>query len=184
MRIFCPRASSPMSTDGPSARMSCLAMTSPGLTSGRWLIQVFWFERVNLVRLYISTPASPASVSSSETRTTIRPASTLSTTPPRRAITQTPESRATLRSMPVPTNGFSAFSVGTAWRCMFDPMSARFASSCSKNGINDAATDTTCLGDTSMKSTFSAAVLVNSLRLRTSTSSVVKRPLLSTGALA
>ena len=39
---------------------------------------------------------------------------------------------------------------------MFEPMSARFASSCSRNGISDAATDTICLGDTSMKSTLPA----------------------------
>ena len=52
--------------------------------------------------------------------------------------------------MPVPTSGFSVRSVGTAWRCMFEPISARFASSCSRNGISDAATETTCLGETSM----------------------------------
>ena len=44
---------------------------------------------------------------------------------------------------------------GTAWRCMFEPISARLASSFSRNGIRAAATDTTCLGDTSMKSTVS-----------------------------
>ena len=32
---------------------------------------------------------------------------------------------------------------GTAWRCMLEPMSARLASSCSRNGIKAAATDTT-----------------------------------------
>ena len=58
--------------------------------------------------------------------------------------------RATTRSMPVPTSGFSVRSVGTAWRCMFEPISARFASSCSRNGISEAATETTCLGETSM----------------------------------
>ena len=39
---------------------------------------------------------------------------------------------------------------GTAWRCMFEPMSARFASSFSRNGISDAATDTSWFGDTSI----------------------------------
>ena len=55
----------------------------------------------------MSTPGSPAVVSSSFTRTTMRDASTESTVPPRRAITVTPESIATGRSMPVPTSGVS-----------------------------------------------------------------------------
>ncbi len=41
---------------------------------------------------------------------------------------------------------------GTACRCMLDPMSARFASSCSRNGIREAATLTSCVGETSMYS--------------------------------
>jgi hypothetical protein len=44
----------------------------------------------------------------------------------------------------------SGRSVGTAWRCMLAPISARFASSCSRNGTSDAATDTICIGATSM----------------------------------
>ncbi len=98
----------------------------------------------------MSTPGSPAVVSSSFTRTTMRDASTESTWPPRLATTVTPESMATGRSMPVPTSGVSERSVGTAWRCMFEPMSARLASSCSRNGMSEAATDTICFGDTSM----------------------------------
>ncbi len=38
---------------------------------------------------------------------------------------------------------------------MFDPINALLASSFSKNGIKAAATDTTCFGETSIKSTFS-----------------------------
>ncbi len=76
----------------------------------------------------------------------MRIASTWSTTPARRAVWQAPESRATFSSMPVPTNGASARSSGTAWRCMFEPISARFASSFSRNGISEAATDTSCFG--------------------------------------
>ena len=49
-------------------------------------------------------------------------------------------------SIPVPTNGARARSSGTAWRCMFEPISARLASSFSRNGISEAATDTSCLG--------------------------------------
>ena len=37
------------------------------------------------------------------------------------------------------TSGASVTSSGTAWRCMFEPINARFASSCSRNGISDAA---------------------------------------------
>jgi hypothetical protein len=98
----------------------------------------------------MSTPGSPAVVSESFTRTTMREASTESTTPPRLATTVTPESMATGRSMPVPTSGVSERRVGTAWRCMFEPMSARFASSCSRKGMSEAATDTICFGLTSM----------------------------------
>jgi hypothetical protein len=57
---------------------------------------------------------------------------------------------ATRSSRPVATKGASVTSKGTAWRCMFEPISARFASSCSRNGIRPAATETSCLGDTSM----------------------------------
>ena len=55
--------------------------------------------------------------------------------------------------MPVPTSGASLVSSGTAWRCMFEPMSARFASSCSRNGIIAVATDQICSGETSSRST-------------------------------
>ena len=37
-------------------------------------------------------------------------------------------------------------SSGTAWRCMFEPISARLASSCSRNGIRPAETPTICFG--------------------------------------
>src|SRR5688572_9278152 len=60
------------------------------------------------------------------------------------------ESRATRSSSPVATNGASVTSSGTAWRCMFEPINARFASSCSRNGIKPAATETSCFGETSM----------------------------------
>ena len=110
----------------------------------------------------MSTPGSPAVTSPSLTRTTMRDASTESTAPPRRAMTATPESIATVRSMPVPTSGVDERSVGTAWRCMFEPMRARFASSCSRNGISAAATDTIWRGDTSMYSMRSVGISVNS----------------------
>ena len=58
--------------------------------------------------------------------------------------------RATMASRPVPTMGESVRSSGTAWRCMLEPMSARLASSFSRNGMSAAATDTSCLGLMSM----------------------------------
>ena len=62
-------------------------------------------------------------------------------------------SLAAFASSPVPTTGTSGLINGTAWRCMFDPISARLASSCSRNGINDALKPTIWLGATSMNST-------------------------------
>jgi hypothetical protein len=64
--------------------------------------------------------------------------------------TTDPESFAVIASMPVPTNGAFGRSSGTACRCMFEPMRARLASSFSRNGMSDAATETSCLGETSI----------------------------------
>ena len=86
--------------------------------------------------------------------TMIRFASTEATMPASSAMTTIFESRATRSSMPVPTNGASAWSSGTPWRCMFEPMSARLASSCSRNGIMPAAIEMTCFGETSMQVDF------------------------------
>src|ERR1700759_3753414 len=52
-----------------------------------------------------------------------------------------PESIAARRSIPVPISGGAGLSSGTAWRCMFEPIRARVASSCSRNGISEAAAD-------------------------------------------
>ena len=82
--------------------------------------------------------------------TTILLPSILSTIPFLLATIVTPESRATSDSMPVPTNGDSGFNKGTACRIMLDPIKALLASSFSKKGINAAATDTSCFGDTSI----------------------------------
>ncbi len=131
----------------------------------------------------MSTPDFEAS-SSSVARTTIRVASTWSTTPLRRAPIAAPESRATIGSMPVPTSGASARSSGTAWRCMLEPISARLASSFSRNGISAAATETSCLGDTSIRSTLSRDTIMTSPEWRQVTSSLMKAPFSSSGALA
>ena len=81
--------------------------------------------------------------------------STSVTWPGRSAVITSAASIAARRSRPVPMNGASGTSRGTAWRCMLAPMSARLASSCSKNGIRAVATDTICFGDTSMSCTSS-----------------------------
>ena len=47
-------------------------------------------------------------------------------------------------------SGGSVIMSGTAWRCMFEPMRARLASLCSRNGISAVATETICAGFTSM----------------------------------
>ena len=95
-----------------------------------------------------------------------------------------PLSTAAVRSTPVPTSGFSGRRQGTAWRCMFEPINARFASSCSRNGISDAATDTICAGATSMYWILSGDDSMNSLRLRHDTSSSASFPLPSIFAFA
>ena len=51
---------------------------------------------------------------------------------------------ATLDSKPVPTRGASLLTKGTACLIILDPISALLASSFSKNGISDAATETNC----------------------------------------
>ena len=55
---------------------------------------------------------------------------------------------------------------GTAWRCMFEPMSARLASSCSRNGIKPAETPTICLGEISMNWIWSTATVTKSVWYR------------------
>ena len=95
----------------------------------------------------ISLPLSGPSWAS--TRMMMRRLSTESTTPARRQTTAAPESFTVMCSMPVPTSGASERSSGTAWRCMLEPISARLASSFSRNGMSEAATETSCLGETS-----------------------------------
>ena len=59
------------------------------------------------------------------------------------------ELRVTSTSMPVLTTGTSVRSSGTACFCMLEPISARFASLCSRKGMRLAETPTSCLGETS-----------------------------------
>ncbi len=80
----------------------------------------------------------------------MRVASTYSTSPALSASTMSPVSSAARRSIPVPITGASVLSSGTAWACMLEPISARLASSCSRNGIIAVVTDQICSGETSM----------------------------------
>ena len=144
--MFLPSASSPWCVEEPSARTSPSLTLSPSFTTGRWWMSVPWFERMNLTSSYESrSPSRPS--------TTIRSASTSATVPDRLAITTSPVSTAARYSRPVPTSGGSVIRSGTACRCMFEPISARFASLCSRNGISAVATETICAGETSMNST-------------------------------
>ena len=77
-------------------------------------------------------------------------ASTYVTIPSTSETIAAPESFAARYSIPVPTIGDSGINKGTAWRCMFAPINARDASSCSKKGILEVATETSCFGDTSI----------------------------------
>ena len=47
---FLPSASSPVSVEGPSARMSPCCTWSPSSTRGFWLMQVSWFDRRNFAQ--------------------------------------------------------------------------------------------------------------------------------------
>ena len=107
-----------------------------------------------------------------------------STTPAFLATTHTPESTAALFSIPVPTTGASVDNSGTAWRCMLEPISARFASSFSRNGIMDVATENTIFGETSIKSmAFFWNAEVSSLK-RPETLLLMKWPSASNGSFA
>ena len=80
----------------------------------------------------------------------MREESTCVTIPERFAVIAAFESLATTASIPVPTSGASTFNKGTPCFCMLDPIKARLASSFSKKGMSDAATETTCFGETSI----------------------------------
>ena len=115
--------------------------------NGFWWISVPWLERMNFCSSYSSR--LPSSV-----LTTIRVGvDEVDRAGVARPAATSPVSSAARRSMPVPTSGASVLSSGTAWRCMFEPISARLASSCSRNGIIAVATDQICSGETSIRST-------------------------------
>ena len=107
---------------------------------GRWLMQVPWLERTNFSSGYESQLAAVLVDDGCAS------AVTDVTTPAARGDDDLARVARRAASMPVPTIGDSGSSSGTAWRCMLEPMRARLASSCSRNGMSAVATDTICLG--------------------------------------
>ena len=67
---------------------------------------------------------------------------------------------------------------------MFEPIKALFASSCSKKGIKEVETLTSCIGDISIKSTVPAGTTTNSSPFLISIPAFINSPLLSMGELA
>ena len=129
--------------DEPSASTSPAFTLSPSFTIGRWWMSVPWFDRMNFTRSYESR--SPLARRDDDALGV-----DVVTVPARLVRTTSPVSMAARYSRPVPMSGGSVMRSGTAWRCMFEPMSARFASLCSRNGISAVATETICAGSTSM----------------------------------
>ena len=105
-------------------------------------MSVPWFERMNFTSSYSSLPSFVSTVIASASTSTTVPAFCVRTT--------SPVSTAARYSRPVPISGGSVIMSGTACRCMFAPMSARFASLCSRNGMSAVPTETICAGFTSM----------------------------------
>ena len=100
------------------------------------------------------------------------------------ALMTIPEFIATDRSSPVATIGGSATRSGTACRCMLEPISARLASSCSRNGIRPADTPTICFGEMSWNWTCSVGIVWKSVSYRAMTVGPLSFPASSTGASA
>ena len=177
---FLPSAISPWSVADPSESRSPSLTVWPVLTVGLWWMSVPWLERMNFCSSYSCFLPPPVGA------TTIRLASTYSTLPGPCESSTSPVSSAARRSMPVPIRGASDLSSGTACRCMFEPISARLASSCSRNGIIAVATDQICSGETSTRSTsLGPTVTYCPACVRHRISEPFRRPLLgSIGVLA
>ena len=140
---FCPNATSPCSVAEPSASKSPFFTSCPLSTNGLCVMAVEWLLRWNCCRRWIS-------FSSPLPATTICCASTSVTSPSSPLTIVCPESLAARASKPVPTNGARGTTDGTACRCMFEPINALWASSCSIKGINPAAMLTICAVETSI----------------------------------
>ena len=130
---------------------------------------VLWLVRLYFGRTYSFVSPSKLTKRSSSVWSyliTIRRPSTKSTTPGPSATICVRESRTKAPSKPVPTIGACGLMIGTAWRIMLDPIKARLASSCSRNGIKEAAIEAIWLGATSIRLTFSISSTGKSPSLR------------------
>ena len=110
-------------------------------------------------------------------------ASTAETVPSASAKMTRPVSRMATSSMPVETSGTSGTMQGVACFCMFEPMSARLASSWFKNGIIEVAMEKAWFVATSMKWTWSFGTVIGVPLCLTSTDSGDKTSF-STGVAA
>jgi hypothetical protein len=151
-----------------------------GRTMGFWFQQVLWLDRWYLVSVVDVRDLAAFALGAHHDAVGVDALDDAG----RLAVTHTPESRATPALEPVPTSGAMVRISGTAWRCMLAPMSARFASSCSRKGTSAAATDTIWFGATSMSWTWSGVTILNSPLKRADTRDSVNRPLSSTSAVA
>ena len=119
--------------------------------------QVSWFDLTNFFRGYVSS-SYPFSVSHDMYITS----SILITFPALFADMAYLEYSAAIYSIPVPIKGDSGLIKGTACLCILEPIKALLASSCSKNGINPAATDVIWFGAISIRSISSFFTTKNS----------------------
>jgi hypothetical protein len=150
-----PSASSPSSVDGPSAMMSPASHRVAHLHQ-RPLVDAGVLVRALELQQVVDVDARRGVADIlGRAHHDAGGASIWSTTPARLATIAAPESRATTRFHAGADERRLGRMSGTAWRCMFEPISARLASSFSRNGISAAATETSCFGETSMKSTCS-----------------------------
>ena len=97
---------------------------------------------------------------------TIFRASISAISPSSGAITSRPVYFAASSSMPVDTSGASGATQGHACFCMFEPMSARLASLCSRNGIVEVAIENAWFAATSIKSISSRVTSPGEVRTR------------------
>ena len=99
-------------------------------------------------------------------------------------IVTCPLSLATLDSIPVPTKGDWGLINGTAWRCIFEPISALGPSLCSRKGISEVETLTSCIGETSIYLMFSGISIDTLSPNLVSISLLINWPNASIGELA
>ena len=161
--MFWPSASSPRSVDGPSASTSSRRDHVADLHQ-RALVDAGVLVRALELWSGVDVDAgivSPGSRLGSRT-TTMRPASTWSTTPPRRRHDRARVAR-DARSMPVPTSG-AAHAGGTRLALHVRAHQRAVGVVVLEERHGAAATDTVCIGETSMYRCRSAAAALGTRR--------------------